>query len=340
MRSDGDAIARNTMTQRFRGTRTALTIPALLLALGATEATAAAQPYPTKPIRLIVTGVLGGSDDFHGRVIAQKLTEVLRQQVIVDNRPGGRGLIGRMAAINASPDGYSLLFGGVSMAGDRFLNANATYDVMRDFAPVSTVVTYQFVMVVPASTPAQNVKELIAFAKSRPAKKFPSGGIGGLPYLSAALFNSKAGIDAIHVPYKSAAALYVELIDGQTDYYISPMSSALPHVHSGKVRALGVTGAKRSAMFPNVPTIAEAALPDYDVTSWMSVLAPAKTPKPIVHALNGALGQVLAASDVRERLAKVGSEPAPSTPEALARRMAEGVEWFAQVTKLAGIKPE
>ena len=215
-----------------------------------------------------------------------------------------------MAAINASPDGYSLLFGGVSMAGDRFLNANATYDVMRDFAPVSTVVTYQFVMVVPASTPAQNVKELIAFAKSRPAKKFPSGGIGGLPYLSAALFNSKAGIDAIHVPYKSAAALYVELIDGQTDYYISPMSSALPHVHSGKVRALGVTGAKRSAMFPNVPTIAEAALPDYDVTSWMSVLAPAKTPKPIVHALNGALGQVLAAADVRERLAKVGSEPA------------------------------
>jgi tripartite-type tricarboxylate transporter receptor subunit TctC len=313
----------------------------LTIVLGISAHGAFAQNYPLKPVRLIVTGVTGGSDDFHARIVAQKMSETLGQQVPIDNRPGAGGLLGRTAVINAPPDGYAVLFGGVSMAGDRFINANAKYDVLRDFAPVSTVVTYQFVLVVPNAMPARDVKDLIRLAKSLPGQaKFPSGGTGGLPYLSLALFNSKAGIDAIHVPYKSASNLFVELISGQTDYYIAPMASAMPHIHGGKVRALAVTGAKRSPLFANLPTIAEAALPGYDVTSWMSILAPAKTPRPIIDALNRAILQSLATPEVREAFVKIGSEPMASTPEELSKRMADGIEWFAQVTKLAGIKPQ
>lgn len=321
--------------------RRAIGCASLALLLASVWAHATAQNYPAKPIRLIVTGVTGGSDDFHARVVAQKMGEALGQQVPIDNRPGGGGLIGRTAVLSAAPDGYAVLFGGVSMAGDRFINANAKYDVLRDFAPVSTVVAYQFVLVVPNAMPARNVKDLIRLAKSLPGQaKFPSGGTGGLPYLSLALFNSKAGIDATHVPYKSASNLFVELISGQTDYYISPMASAMTHINGGKVRALAVTGAKRSPLFPDLPTIAEAALPGYEVTSWMSILAPAKTPRPIVDALNRAVSQSLATPEVRDAFMKIGSEPIASTPEELSKRMADGIEWFAQVTKLAGIKPQ
>jgi tripartite-type tricarboxylate transporter receptor subunit TctC len=305
-------------------------------------ASANAQSYPAKPVRLVVGNAAGGSDDSHGRLVAQKLTEVFGQQFLVDNRGGSGGTIARTFVAKSAADGYTLLLGGASMAMFPHMYAKPLVDPIRDFAPVSMVANTQSVMVVHPSIPARTVKEFIALARARGSKlNFGSTGVGGGPHLNAELFRSMAKIEAMHIPYKGAGAgLYVDMIAGQLDFYIGPIISALPYIAAGKVRALAVTGANRAAKLPLVPTMAEAALPGYEMSGWYGIFVPAATPHEIILSLNAALVKQLASPALREALIMVNSEPHSSTPEELSKHLAGDIERYRRIVKLAGIQPQ
>ena len=303
--------------------------------------TATAQSFPAKPVRLVVASAAGGADDFHSRIVAQGLTKMLGQQFVADNRPGAGGVLGQEFVAKSPADGYTLLLGGGSMTGAQFVKANLPFDVMRDFAPVSLVTIIQSCLLIHPAVPARNVKEFIALAQSRPGKlNFGSGGVGQTAYFSAAYFNGIAKINTVHIPYKSFAAVITDAMSGQIDFFFGNTSIAVTQTQAGKLRALAVTGAKRSLALPEIPTIAEAALPSYELTSWMSILVPAATPRPVIDTLNSAVVRLIALPENRERMIKAGSEPASSTPEELAKRMAEGVEKYGRIAKLVGLKPE
>ncbi len=310
----------------------------LLLAAGNTPL-AHAQTYPAKPVRVIVAGGAGSGDDFYGRLIAGKLGELLGQQFIVDNRPGAGGLIGHQFVIKSAPDGYTLMLGGSSMTGTRFVNANVNYDVSRDFTPVSPIEASPFALLVHPSLPARNVNEFIALARSSRGKVSTANlGGGQMPFWCSVLLRTMARIETVDVPYKSGAAAIVDLIAGQVDSYFAPSVNAITNRH--RVRVLAVTGATRSAMLPDVPTMAEAALPGYDLTTWRSIVGPAGINREVVDTLNQAITRALAMPDVRDRILKAGSEPTPGTPEQLAKRIADTVERFGRIAKQAGIKPQ
>ncbi len=225
-----------------------------------------AETYPVKPVRIIVAVGPGGGDDFTARQVASKLSELLGQPFIVENRPGAGGMIGQTFVAKSAPDGYTLLLAGGSMAGARYVNANIGYDLLRDFTQVSQIETSPFVLVANPSLPSQNVKEFIALARSRPGKMtFGTLGAGQIPYWSVVLFNNMAGIDAVEIQYKSAPDAMVDLITGRIDYFFSPVINAI--TNKDKLRVLAVTTRVRSDMLPDVPTIAEAALPAYDMPS-------------------------------------------------------------------------
>jgi tripartite-type tricarboxylate transporter receptor subunit TctC len=328
-----------------RRIRTVLAI-ALALAVMSQAALVYAQPtsgggglsYPAKSVRLVIPVGAGAQDDFHGRILAQGLTRLMGQQFVVDNRPGAGGMIGQDFVVKSPADGYTLLMGGGSMTGAKYVKANLPFDVMRDFAPVSLVAVLQSCLVVHPSVPAKNVKEFIALAHARPgALNFASGGIGQTGYFSAAYFNAMAKTNTMHVPYKSVSGMYSDIFSGQIDSSFIPVGSVLTYGQGGKLRALGVSGAKRSLALPDIPTIAEAAIPGYEMTTWYSILVPAGTPRSIIDALNLAIARVVTES--RERMVKAGVEPGASTPEELLKRMADGVEKYGR-TKLAGLKPE
>ena len=301
-----------------------------------------AQNYPTKPVRVVVAFLAGGHDDYIGRLIAPKLTEVLGQQVIVENRPGGGGVIGwEYVAKVAPPDGYTLALGGGSMTTLPSLRSKPPYDVLRDFRPISLISTTSFVLVVHPSVPARTVKELIALAREQPGKlNYASPGAGALGHLSAELLKSMAGLDIVHVPYKGAPPAFADLMAGRVDMYFSTLTSAVPHVLSGKVRALGVTSAKRVAIFPDVPTIGEAALDEYDISGWSALHGPAGVPRDVVDRLNAAIHKVVAMQDLREQFLRVGDEPQTNTPEQMAEMMRAGVEKFGSIIRTAGIKAD
>jgi tripartite-type tricarboxylate transporter receptor subunit TctC len=310
-------------------------ISALIFAL---IGTALAQTYPSKPVRIIVPSFAGGSDDLVARIVASKLGDSLGQQFIADNRPGAAGMIGQTLAARSPADGYTLLLAGGSMAGAQYVNANTTYDVLRDFTPISLVEISPFVLVVHPSVPARSVKEYIALGRSHPGKlTYVTSGAGQIPYWNAVMFNNLARIDALEIQYKDLSAGMTDLIAGRVDYYFAAIVVALGNKE--KLRLLGVTTATRSAMLPDVPTIAEAALPGYDLPGWRSIMGPAAMRREVVDSLNSAIGRALATADLRERFYKAGSEPAPSTPEELAARYAEWVAKFGKMSKDLGIKP-
>jgi tripartite-type tricarboxylate transporter receptor subunit TctC len=299
----------------------------------------AAERYPVKTVRIVIAFPPGGADDVHGRLLAQKMTEGLGRQIIVDNRPGAGGIIGQDSVAKAAPDGYTLLFAGPAIVIAPNLYPKMPYDLMRDLTPVSRVATFMAVLIVHPSVPAKSVKEFIALARSKPGMlNFASSGAGAIPHLSGELFKQMAKVDIAHIPYKGGAPAYVDLIGGQVDIYFGPMGSAMVYIAAGKVRPLAVTGTARSKVLPDVPTMAEAGLPSYDLTGSYAILAPSGTPRDIISQLNAAVANAVGSPDLQERLHKLGSEPAISTPEQMLQRLREDMTKFSQLIKTAGVK--
>jgi len=314
-----------------------LIVAAVLAALCASAATAA-ELYPVKPVRIIVAVGAGGGDDFAARQVAAKLSELLGRQFFVENRPGAGGMIGQTFVAKSPPDGYTLLLAGGSMAGARYVNANMGYDLLRDFTPVSLIETSPFVLVANPALPTRSVSEFIALARSRPGKMtFGTLGAGQIPYWSVVLFNSMAGIEALEIQYKSPADAIVDIITGRLDYFFAPVISAVGNRE--KLRALAVTTRVRADMLRDVPAMAEAALPAYEMPAWRSIMGPAGMSSEVVQILNRAIARSLESPEVRERFLKAGSVPTPSSPEELRKRYEDWIAIFGKIAKDAGIQP-
>ena len=297
------------------------------------------QPYPSKPVKIVVATGAGTVDDLPARIIAEKLSQTLGQPFFVENRPGAGGSIGQTFVMKSPPDGYTLLLAGGSMAGARYANANVTYDLLRDFTPISQVVTSEFALVVNPALPVRDVKELIAYAKANPGKvTYGTIGAGQMPYWNLMLFNSLTGVSVVEVPYKATPEVLTDVIAGRVDYYITGLASSLPL--KDKLRILAVTTRNRSQTAPEVPTMAEAALPDYDMPSWASIMGPAKMQPEHVAILNKAIGQALAMPDVRERFQKLGITPTSSSPEELRKRYEHWMAIFGKIAQDVGLKPQ
>ena len=302
---------------------------------------AAAQTYPAKPVRLLSGFPAGGANDYHARVLAQKLTELFGQTVIVENRGGAGGTIAADAIAKAAPDGYNLLMGFGSLAVAPSVYAKLPFDVLKDFTAVSLACRIQNVLVVPSALPAKNVQELIALARAHPGKmNYASSGTGATPHLSAEMFKALAKVDIAHIPYKGDTPAFVDLLAGQVDMMITVVQSTLVHIESGKLRPLAVTGLKRTASLPKVPTMQEAGLTGYELTSWFGVMGPANMPRDVIDRLNGAVVKAIAQKDVQEKFIAGGSEPESSTPEQFAQLVRDDVAKFARIVKAAGIVPQ
>ena len=302
---------------------------------------AAAQSYPAKPVRLLSGFPAGGANDYHARVLAQKLTELFGQTVIVENRGGAGGTIAADAIAKAAPDGYNLLMGFGSLAVAPSVYAKLPFDVLKDFTAVSLACRIQNVLVVPSALPAKNVQELIALARAHPGKmNYASSGTGATPHLSAEMFKALAKVDIAHIPYKGDTPAFVDLLAGQVDMMITVVQSTLVHIESGKLRPLAVTGLKRTASLPKVPTMQEAGLTGYELTSWFGVMGPANMPRDVLDRLNGAVVKAIAQKDVQDKFVAGGSEPESSTPEQFAQLIRDDVAKFARIVKAAGIVPQ
>jgi len=314
----------------------------VLAAIGVLSGNAGAQDYPNKPLRLIVPFPPGGGNDILARSVGQRLAETIGQQVIVDNRGGAGGLIGAELAAKAVPDGYTIFLASIgNLAFMPALHAKLPYDPVRDFAPLTLLATSAFVMVVNPSLPAKSVKELIALARAKPGQlNYGSSGQGSSLHLTGEIFKLATGADLVHVPYKGSAPALTDLIAGQVQILFGTMPPTLPHVKSGKLRALGVSGAKRSVAAPEVPTIAEAGVPGFEVLNWYGIVAPSKTPAAIVQRLNGELVKTLKAPEMIESLGTQGLEAAGGTPERFGVFIKSEMAKYAKVIKAAGIRAE
>jgi tripartite-type tricarboxylate transporter receptor subunit TctC len=306
------------------------------------NAPAYAQNYPSKPIRIIVPYAPGGTTDILARTVGQKLQEKWGQPVIVDNRPGANGIIGTEMVAKAPADGYTL---GIASPGTHAINASLypklQYDTVKDFTPVTLAVMAPFLFVVHPSVPANSIKELIAYAKSKPGQlSYASGGSGSSQHLAMEQFKSMAGLDITHVSYKGSAASYTDLLGGQVLMEIDVLPTALPHVKTGKLRALATGSAKRLPLLPDLPTIAESGLPGYESTSWYGFVAPANLPKNIITQLNTEITRILNAPDVREKLEKAGLVVVASTPEEFAAHIKSEMAKDAKIVREANIKAD
>jgi tripartite-type tricarboxylate transporter receptor subunit TctC len=308
------------------------------MALGLAADGAQAQTYPSKPIRMVVPFTPGGTTDILARTVGQKMGEAWGQPVVVDNRPGAGGNIGSELVAKSAPDGYTLLMGTISThAINASLYKRLPFDPTRDFAPVSRVGTLPNILIVHPSVPVKSVKELIELAKSKPGDlNFASSGVGTSLHLSGELFNSMAGVKLVHVPYKGSSPALADLLGGQVKIMFDNLPTALPHVKAGKLRPLAVTGTKRAAVLPEVPTVIESGLPGFEVTSWFAVFAPAKTAKDIITKLNGEIVKILNSADVKEKLTQLGVDAAPTTPEELAAFAKAETEKWGKVVKATG----
>lgn len=308
-------------------------------AFAAAPAPARADAYPTKPIRLVVGYAAGGSTDVIARIVGQHLAEELGQPVVVDNRPGAGASIASDFVAKSAPDGYTIFMGTIANTINTTLYRRLPFDFERDFAPISLVATVPNVLVVNPNVPAKTVQEFIALAKSKPGDiYFASSGSGSSIHLSGELFNMVADVKMVHVPYKGSAPAVIDLMGGQVQAMFDNLSSSLPHVKAGKLRALAVTSAARSPEAPDVPTMAEAGLPGCEVLSWFALMAPAKTPQPIIDRLNAATVKVLGQDVVKQKLAAIGADPAPSTPQALAALIRSETAKWAKVVENSGAK--
>jgi len=311
---------------------------ALLLA----HATVAqAQSYPARPIRFVAPYVPGGGVDFVARVIAGKLSETIGQQVIVENRPGGGTNIGSELVARAVPDGYTLLVGGVPNTVNMVLFKKPPYHVEKDFAPVTQTTTAPNILAVHPSLPVRSVKDLIALAKARRGElTFASAGTGSSNHLSGELFRVMAGVDIVHVPYKGGGAAVIDLIAGHVSMYFGTTPSTVPHVRTGKLRALAVTTPQRSRATPDIPTMAEAALPGFDNAAWHCLLAPAGTPPAVISKLHTEVVRVLRLPEIIERMAAQGVDVIGSTPAELAAYIKQDLVKYEKLVKAAGIRIE
>lgn len=302
---------------------------------------AGAQPFPTRPVRLVVPYPPGGANDTVVRLLAPKVTEQLGQQFVVDNRGGGNTIIGSELVAKAAPDGYTLLIVAAGHAVNPALYPKLPYHTARDFAQVVLLGDGAYVLVAHPSTGVSTVPELIAAAKAKPGQMaYASSSIGNLTHLAAELFNAMAGVKMLHVPYKGGGPAMLDLLGGRVAVFFSTVAVARPHIQSGRIKGLGVTTAKRSAALPNLPTIAEAGLPGYDVSGWYGVVAPAKTPGAVIERLNGAVRVALRLPDIKEKLLAVGVEASDASVEQFDKLVrAELVKW-EKVAKPLGIIPE
>ena len=311
-----------------------------VVALGALQP-CAAQTYPVKPIRLIVPSSPGGGTDIVGRALAQKLTELLGQQVVVENRAGAGTMIGNEIAAKSAPDGYTLLMGLSTLAILPAVHKTMRYDALKDLVPISQAVSVPNVLVVHPSLPVRSVKDLIALAKSRPREIVGgSAGVGTNPHLSLELFKSMAGIEVVHVPYKGSGPGIIGLISGEVALLIPTLPTAMSHIKANRVRPLGVSTSVRAESLPEVPTIAEAALPGYEATQWFGVLAPAGTPRAVVDRLHKEIVAGLRSADLKQHLANEGAVIVASSPEQFAKYLRGETDKWARVVKAAGIKQE
>ena len=299
-----------------------------------------AQTYPNKPIRIVVPYAPGGTTSILTRAVGQKLTDAWGQSIIVDNRGGAAGGIGTEAVARAAPDGYTLLLGTVGTFGiNSAVYTKLSYDPVKDFAPVGMLATSANMLLVHPSVPVTSVKELIALAKSKPnSLNYGSSGSGSTSHLSGEMFKSMAGINMTHVPYKGGAPMMADLLGGQLEVMFDQVPAVLPHVKSGRARALAVTTAQRSAAAPDVPTMAEAGVPGYEMAVWYGLLAPAATPRDIVAKLNAELAKVLNQPDFKQQMLAQGAELMPSTAEQLAEIIRDDLVKYARVAKEAGAK--
>ena len=300
-----------------------------------------AQSYPTKPIRMIVAYPPGGGTDIVGRMMAQKLSENLAQTVVIDNRGGAAGSIGSEIVAKSAPDGYTILMGNVAPnAINVSLYAKLGYDPVRDFEPVSLVASTPNILVVHPTLAVKTVSDLIALANAKPGTlNYPSAGLGSSSHLAGELLDSIAGVKMVHIPYKGGGPALTDLLGGQMQLMFATMPAAMPHVRSGKLRAVAVTSAKRSQAMPELPTIGET-LKGYEASTWYGVLAPARTPRPIVTKLHGEIVKILGVAETRDKLLLQGFEPVGGTPAEFGAYIKSEIEKWGKVVKAAGIRAE
>jgi tripartite-type tricarboxylate transporter receptor subunit TctC len=298
-----------------------------------------AQEYPAKPVRIIIGFPPGGATDLVSRLMAPKFAGLLKQQFIVDNRAGANGVIGSDLAAKAAPDGYTIHLATVGSLVLSPATGKVPYDPIKDFAPISQAVSLQNIFIVHPTLPVRSMKDLIALAKAKPgALNFASSGAASPGHLAGELFKSMARVDLVHVPYKGGGPAMIDLIAGHIEIFVAVISTATPQVKAGKARALAVTGPKRAASLPDVPTVAEAALKGYEATNWYGYVVPAATPRPIIERLHQATVTVLDMPDIRKALLDQGIEAAPSSPERFAAYIKAETGKWTKVIKAAGIK--
>src|SRR5436309_9427083 len=312
---------------------------ALAIVLLCTATLAGAQQFPAKPLHLIVPFPPGGGNDTVARAIAQQISPELGQPVVIDNRPGAGGSVGAELAAKAAPDGYTLFLAGV---GSHVVNPNLHkklgYDPLKDFAPITLIASAPSVLVVNPSVPARTIAEFTAYARANPGKlNYASNGNGSAAQLAAAMYETMAGVRMVHVPYKGIAPAMTDLMSGEVQLMFGTVVALVPHIQAGKLRALAVTSRKRSALLPDLPTLAESGLPDYEAGSWYGILAPAGTPREVIERLHGAMVKALKQPDVAKRLAAEGAEVIGSTPEEFAAHIKSELARVGDVVRAAGI---
>ncbi len=323
------------MSDRFRAATAAAV-------LGATvPACALAQPYPAKPVRLVIAQAAGSATDSIARVFGPRLAELLGQQVVIDNRPGAGGSLGTEIVAKSPPDGYALLLANISTHGvNPALYRKLPYDPIRDFTPVSLTSTTPNVLVVHPSLPVRTIKDLVAIARARPGQlNYSSSGAGSSQHLAAALINVLTRIDTVHVPYRGSPPALAATMAGEVAFMVPTLTTALPQIQAGKLRAIAVTGSARAEELPAVPTVAET-LPGYDVVSWYGVVGPAGLPRPVVDRVNADLVKTIATPEVRKGLAAIGMTPATSTPEQFAAYIRSEIDKYVKIARAAKIELE
>jgi tripartite-type tricarboxylate transporter receptor subunit TctC len=314
---------------------------AALLAAAAPLHMVAADDYPSRAVRIVAPANAGGASDIYARLLAAKMGSMLGQPVIVDNRVGASGRIGYEHVAKSPADGYTLIIATSAMLIHRVMYLSLPYDPVKDFAAISLVGRNQQLMVVPASLPVTDLRGFIALVKASPkVHNYASSGLGNPPHLAAELLCAMAGLEMTHIPYTGDAPAIVDTLAGRVSVYLGSVAPSVPHVLSGKLRALAVTGPARSTALPGVPTMAEAGLPGYNVSGWFGMLAPAGTPAPVVERLNDAVVNAMAMPDVRATFLESGVEPGSSSAAEFARTIASMAESFRETMRVAGIKPQ
>ena len=317
-----------------------LFVVAATAAVGLSEQ-ALAQQYPSRPVRIISPFAPGGGNDALCRIVAQRLGENLKQQIIVENRAGANGIVGTEVAARSAPDGYTIVLIPSGHAVNASLYKKLPFDSIRDFSPISLVGSSPLVLAIHPSLPVRNVKDLIALAKARPGQlTYGSAGVGSSGHLGGALFETLTHTKMVHIPYKGMSPAITDLMAGQVTMTFGTSLSVVPQVRSGRLRALATTGAKRSPALPDLPTVAETGLPGYEASLWYGFVGPARLPPEIVNRLNSAIVAVLQMPEIRERLASQGVDPQHNTPEEFAKLIVSDVERWAKVIQRAGVQPE